>query len=421
MIRMIKDFEELVTICDEELQHREYESRYYSRIIKEWDLLRKWMNDHNLTEFNEEIGIRYCDEIFGTHLMPKKPPTLFREKLRAIRMLISYQINGDFEFRCPRVEYIFSGDIGAAASEYLEYCKCELTLAKSTIENKRLYLYNFCNYITAKCLEIDDISAKYIQEFFNSMNYTLASRHNASRTISIFLKYVYEQGKSKKDLSNFILPDNYKKNNKLPTTYEEYEIRNLISSVERASAIGKRDYLILLLATEYGWRAKDITKFSFNNIDWDNNVISFNQHKTDTPVIYPLLSTVGNAIIDYLEHSRPETDVPEIIVSLENANKGKPLSSPTIHSIVTKYMKRANINNWQSKKHGPHAMRHSLATNMLKKNISLPIISTVLGHQRTETTSVYLSIDYEKLKQCALPMPILRSEIYRKEVQHGSL
>ena len=38
----------------------------------------------------------------------------------------------------------------------------------------------------------------------------------------------------------FILPDNYKKDCKLPTTYEEDEIRELIASVERASPIGKR-------------------------------------------------------------------------------------------------------------------------------------------------------------------------------------
>ena len=80
---MVTDFEELVTLCDEELQHREYESNYYFRIKKQWDCLRKWMLENNLTEFNEEIGNRYCDEVFGTHLMPRGAKSCFREKLRA--------------------------------------------------------------------------------------------------------------------------------------------------------------------------------------------------------------------------------------------------------------------------------------------------------------------------------------------------
>ena len=66
-------------------------------------------------------------------------------------------------------------------------------------------------------------------------------------------------------------------------------------------------------------------------------------------------------------------------------------------------------------------MRHSLATNLLKKNVAMPIISTVMGHQKTETTSIYLSVDYDKLKQCALPMPVLHSPFYNKEGNHGKI
>jgi len=418
---MVTNFEKLVSLCDEELRHREYESKYYFRIIEQWNSLRKWLETKGIEEFSEDIGNQYCDEVFGTHLMPKRPPACFREKLRAIRMLISYQKNGDFEFRCPCIEYTFSGIEGETALMYLEYCKDELLLSARTIENKRLYLYNFCKYLQAKGVGFDELSIDTTEDFFKSMDYTLASRHNAARNIRLFLRFAYDIGRSLKDASVFILPDNYKKNCKLPTTYEEDEIRELVQSVERASAIGKRDYLILLLATEYGWRAKDITRFSFEDIDWDRNEICFTQHKTDVSIVFPLLSTVGNAIIDYLKYARPKSDAPEIIVSMENANKGKPLSSPTIHSVVTKYMKRAGIKNWQNKKHGPHAMRHSLATNLLKKNVAMPIISTVMGHQRTETTSVYISVDYDKLKQCALPMPELRSPFYSKEGDYGKV
>ncbi|MDD2356050.1 MAG: site-specific integrase [Lachnospiraceae bacterium] len=417
---MEKDFGRLVALCDEELRHREYDYNHYVRITEQWTLLQKWLQKKGISEFSEEIGNSYCDEVLGAHLMPRRAPEKFRKRLRAIRMLISYQSNGDFEFRCPRIEYTFSGEAGETALAYLDNCRSRL-FSEKTVDNKRYYLYSFCKYLSVNRLSFDDLSVERTEAFFSSMKYTPASRHNSAGCIKLFLQYACDTGRSCRDNSVFVLPDNYKKDCKLPTTYEEHEIRKLVSSVERASAIGKRDYLILLLATEYGWRAKDITKFSFDNIDWENNLIHFYQHKTDVPVSFPLLSTVGNAIIDYLKYSRPETDVPEIIVSMENANKGKPLASPTIHSVVTKYMKRAEIKNWHDKKHGPHAMRHSLATNLLKKNVTMPIISTVMGHQRTETTSIYLSVDYDSLKQCALPMPALRSPFYSEEGSHGKV
>jgi site-specific recombinase XerD len=76
-------------------------------------------------------------------------------------------------------------------------------------------------------------------------------------------------------------------------------------------------------------------------------------------------------------------------------------------------MHQANIKNWNHKKHGAHSLRHSLASNMLKKNISMPIISTVLGHQNTASTKVYLSVDIDKLGQCPLPIPALHTNHYR--------
>lgn len=99
-----------------------------------------------------------------------------------------------------------------------------------------MYLYNFCNYLNIKELGFDDLTIEYTEDFFSSMNYTLASRHNAARNISLFLQFAYDNGKSVKDTSVFILPDSYKKDSKLPTTYEEDEIKKLVSSVVKSYA-----------------------------------------------------------------------------------------------------------------------------------------------------------------------------------------
>lgn len=418
---MVEDFETLVTLCDEELRHREYLGSYYARLIAHWDKLRTWMKGKEFKEFSEEVGDKYLESVYGTHLLPPRSPMIIREGFRAIRMLISYQKCGEFEFRSPSVEYTFDGAVGKVAFDYLEYCSIERGLAQRTLDNKRIYLYDFSRYMDDANEWFDALSIEEMEAFFKSKSYSLSSRHNCANVVRSFLRYVFDTGKHNKDCSVYVLKDNYRKNSKLPTTYEEQEIRSMIDSVERASAIGKRDYLVLLLVSEYGWRAKDVTLFRFDQIDWDNNVIRFDQHKTDMPVEFPLLSSVGNAIIDYLKHGRPKTDAPEIIVSHMGANLGTPLASPTIHSIVTKYLRRADITGWTRKKHGPHAMRHSLATNLLKKNVALPIISTVMGHQRTETTSVYISVDYDKLKACALPMPPVRSPLYSEEVSYGKI
>jgi site-specific recombinase XerD len=195
-------------------------------------------------------------------------------------------------------------------------------------------------------------------------------------------------------------------------TYEEDEIKHILSIINRNSIIGKRDYLIILIAAEYGWRASDIVNFKFGQIDWDKNEISYQQKKTDNPVVYPLLSSVGNAIVYYLKNGRPKTASDEIIVSAESSKRGQKMCAQTIHSIVTKYMRAANIKDWHTKKHGPHSLRFSMATNMLKRNVAMPVISAVLGHKSTESTKTYLAVDIESLRKCPLPIPSIKSEFY---------
>jgi integrase len=82
------------------------------------------------------------------------------------------------------------------------------------------------------------------------------------------------------------------------------EIEKLIASVDRNHAVGKRDHAIILLAARLGLRASDIANLKFENILWEQSSIHLTQFKTRNKIILPLLSEVGNAIVDYLKYGR---------------------------------------------------------------------------------------------------------------------
>lgn len=113
-----------------------------------------------------------------------------------------------------------------------------------------------------------------------------------------------------------------------------------------------------------------------------------------------MLEEVGIAIIDYLKYARP--DVGTDIIFLRLVPPIRKLEAPTLHSIVTHHMRRAKIKIKDGKKHGPHALRHSLASALLEENTPLPVISEILGHTNTNSTSVYLKIDIRQLRNCSL-------------------
>jgi integrase len=181
-------------------------------------------------------------------------------------------------------------------------------------------------------------------------------------------------------------------------------VEKLLASIDRGSPPGKRDYAIILIASRLGLRSGDICDLSFENLKWETNTLEIIQKKTEEPLVLPLLEDVGLAIIDYLKYARPECSSTNAIFLRLIPPMGK-LTKDALHSIVTNRMHAAGIKIQDGKKHGPHALRHSLASALLEANTPLPVISEVLGHTTTQSTSVYLKIDINQLRTCTLEPP----------------
>jgi integrase/recombinase XerD len=52
-----------------------------------------------------------------------------------------------------------------------------------------------------------------------------------------------------------------------------------------------------------------------------------------------------------------------------------------------------------------HSLRHSLASNLLAQHTPMPIITEILGHKQSDTTSHYLKVDLNQLRRLALEVP----------------
>ena len=214
------------------------------------------------------------------------------------------------------------------------------------------------------------------------------------------------------DLAAFIPKDNYKKQPKLPSAYTSEEIKKIVSSVDRSTTTGKRNYSIILLATMLGLRASDIANLKFENILWEDNAIRLIQHKTNKELELPLLPEIGNAIIEYLRYGRPKSQSSYIFLLARSPYTH--INQPVISQIAKKYFLKANVN-IKNKHHGAHALRHSLATLLLEEQVKLPVISEVLGHENTESTSYYLRIDIQSLKKCSLDISPVCENFYTQK------
>ena len=123
----------------------------------------------------------------------------------------------------------------------------------------------------------------------------------------------------------------------------------------------------------------------------------------------PLSEEVGSAIIDYIRHGRPDIDLPFVFIKA-HAPYGE-LKATGLAANLADWMRAAGIDS-TGRKHGPHALRHSLATNLLGANQPVPVISEILGHSTSESTMVYTRVSVDMLRQCALDVPFVKSSFY---------
>ena len=224
-----------------------------------------------------------------------------------------------------------------------------------------------------------------------------------------FLVYLFEKKMLEENLSFYLPKVSKVEKNIKSSLYSKSEIKEILNAVDRDTKLGKRDYAILTVLARLGLRSSDIVSLTFDNLDWDNDIIALKQFKTGRSVQLPITNDVGNSLIDYLKFARPESQ--SNIIFLRHVLPYQALISSSIGTIVSRYIDKSQIE-VKGRKKGSHIMRHSLATNMLNEGVSLKSISEILGHKSISSTKDYTELDFERLKKCFVKIPKINSALY---------
>lgn len=162
------------------------------------------------------------------------------------------------------------------------------------VESRRIFNY--------KSLTLPEVSNSIV-EYGAKNSRSTGSLLDALRS---FAKFISEFHPELPDISPALIgiPAHHKR------VYEGYsrgDALKILNSVDRDTALGKRDYAMMLLAYNTGLRGVDITNLRFNDIDWNSSEIHLIQQKTGIPIALPLDNETGNAIADYILNGRPDS------------------------------------------------------------------------------------------------------------------
>jgi site-specific recombinase XerD len=179
------------------------------------------------------------------------------------------------------------------------------------------------------------------------------------------------------------------------------EVEALVVRACVSGAVSARDAAITLLALATGLRACDIVGLRLADIDWRGQTIGIVQQKTGNPLCLPLPALLMAKLADYVLGERPVSD--DHHVFLRSVAPHTALADhSSVHRVTVTTFQKAGVTDAKA---GTRLLRHNAASRLLAAAAPLPTISAVLGHASEESTNLYMSVDWDRLVDCVLPVP----------------
>jgi site-specific recombinase XerD len=298
-----------------------------------------------------------------------------------------------------------AGAVEVLLADYREYLAVERGLTADTIEGYVLAVRPFLDGRLRDGDELDlaGLSAADVVAFVVA-RCPAQSRGAAKMTVTALrslLGFLHLRGLIAGPLAEAVPSTASWRLSGLPRALEPEQLDALLSSCDRASPGGRRDYAVLVMLARLGLRAGEVAALKLEHVDWRAGelVIVGKGRRAER---LPLPADVGEAIVAYLRDGRPATAQDRsLFVRVRAPHQG--LTTGGITQIVFAAAGRGGI--------GPihaHRLRHTAATAMLRAGASLEEIGQVLRHRQALTTAIYAKVDRDALRQLARPWPEAR-------------
>jgi len=254
---------------------------------------------------------------------------------------------------------------------FLEYITITRALSKKSVSAYKSDLLNIEEQLLKPLVKLDTASIlHYLALYTNkrTLNRKLAS-------INAFFDFCHKEFLHSKV--------NKLKSAKIPKLLPRFlgyeEIMRGLSSIDKSSWIGKRDYALILFLYASGARISESLELSRRDIE--EEWLHIRHAKGEKERIVPLAKSAKDAIDSYLGSIEFQKDY------VWCNYRGEKLSRISAYKITQKYLGVS-----------PHVLRHSYATSLISGGADLRVVQELLGHASLITTQIYTHIQRQDLK-----------------------
>ncbi len=282
---------------------------------------------------------------------------------------------------------------------FADYLKREAELSPVTIYDRCWWVRKFFDRLRVKQGSLHEITPQRIdmtfQELVGPGGYSRRTIQGCATVLRSFFRFAETRGWCRKGLAATIRNPRVFKQASLPLGPSWDDVRRLLAMTEGDKPSNIRARPLLMLLAIYGLRRGEVSRLRLEDFDWEHEVFRVVSSKTGWVRTYPLMRSVGDAILRYLQEVRPRSPYREVFLSL------RPPFRPILSSLWEMVGRRLLSLNVSLPHYGPHSLRHACATRLLAAGLSLKEIGDQLGHVDPDTTRIYAKVDLVGLRQVA--------------------
>ncbi len=300
--------------------------------------------------------------------------------------------------------------IKEAVLRFLEYSELDRNLSLKTVRMYGYYLQFFQEWLlqthSAKDFSVEDIDDNTVRNFRlylsheyknkfkgelkrQTQNYFLVAlrsffRYLVRQKLKVLSPEMIELGKQREREIKFL---------------DETKLANLFKAVSTDEEQGIRDRTILEVLFSTGLRVSELVSLNREQINFQSGEMSVLGKGSKIRVVF-LSKKAKDWLQRYLSARKDPYRPLFIRYSGPKADEGltdekSRLSVRSIERMIEKYRKKAGILIHV----GPHALRHSYATDLLSHGADLRSVQEMLGHKNISTTQIYTHVTNLRLKE----------------------
>jgi site-specific recombinase XerD len=288
-----------------------------------------------------------------------------------------------------------------AIEQYLRYLSEVKGLAPDSIVSHRWEVGAFLRRTLPSGNPIQRLTADAIEEYVQRRSTKVVRRslHHTIEILRVFLRYCFDARLITARLDSIELPQLFRE--ELPPRAIKWAlIQRLLRSIDRTSRTGWRDFTILHLMAHYGLRNGEVARLTMESVDWHGGTLLVEQTKTHSWLQLPVQKKTLRLLARYLRQPRPASAHQRLF------QHGRAPFGPMQKADISQLFKYRVRQSRLPIKGSAYSLRHSFAMRLFARGVGVKAIGDLMGHGNIASTSIYLRLQTDMLREVALPVPL---------------